>query len=47
MLVAPMMVEVTCHLPLHQASASSVGVRPCFFATAAYSATACFARDFV
>ena len=44
MLVAPMMVEVTCHFCLHQASASSVAVIPCFLATAAYSATACLAR---
>ena len=34
-------------LPLHQASASSVGVMPCFCATFTYSATACLASDLV
>ena len=33
--------------PLHQASASSVAVMPCFCATFTYSATACLASDLV
>ena len=45
MVVAPMIVEVTFQRLLHQASASCVGVKPCFSATLAYSATASRAND--
>ena len=38
--VAPMMVDATFQRPAHHASASCVGVRPCFCATLTYSPTA-------
>ena len=45
MVVAPTIVLVTFQRLLHQASASCVGLRPCFCATCAYSPTASRASD--